>query len=138
MANARRWFDRSDFIETLDLRSELTMSGNVTPQPLVLSLSKDLHAKVILESKKPNTANMPNPETQKPNEPTPRGKTLRQPAQWTIAAPLVMSGDGPARISGEFLNRAGLRACVAGAYLALLGDHRAHAGTGLVAGALPR
>ena len=24
----KQWFDRSDFIETLDLRSELTMSGH--------------------------------------------------------------------------------------------------------------
>ena len=49
-----------------------------------------------------------------------------------------MSGHGPARISGGFLNRAGLRACVAGADLAILGDYRAHVGARLVAGALPR
>ena len=49
-----------------------------------------------------------------------------------------MSGNGPARISGEFLNRAGLRTCVAGADLAILGVHRAHVGARLVAGAFPR
>ena len=49
-----------------------------------------------------------------------------------------MSGDGPARVFGEFLNRAGLRTCVAGADLALLSDNRAHVGARLVAGALPR
>ena len=49
-----------------------------------------------------------------------------------------MSGPGPARPAGRFLSRAGFRSCVAGVYLALLGNHRAHAGAGLVAGAVLR
>ena len=75
---------------------------------------------------------------QENNEPTSHRKTLRKPAQRTIATPVVMSGPGPARPAGRFLSRAGFRSCVAGATLALLGNHRAHAGAGLVAGAAPR
>jgi hypothetical protein len=41
MSNAQRWFDKSDFIEPLDLRSELTT--NDSHSPLVLSLSKGMH-----------------------------------------------------------------------------------------------
>ncbi len=48
-----------------------------------------------------------------------------------------MSGAGLARCSWWNISRAGLGACVAGAYLALLGLQRAHAGTGLVVGAVP-
>ena len=48
-----------------------------------------------------------------------------------------MSGSGLARCSWGNISRVGPGACVADAHLALLGHHRAHAGAGLVAGALP-
>ena len=36
-----RWFDKSDIVETLDLRSELTTNGGRSFRPSVLSPSKD-------------------------------------------------------------------------------------------------